>query len=75
MVVKLKIKEIRESKNISIRELSELTGIERHRLADIESDVDNILFIEMLVIAQNLGITILDLFEAEPIEIGGIGEI
>lgn len=75
MVVKLKIKQARESKNISIRELSELTGIERHRLAEIESDVDKILFIEMLVIAQNLGITILELFEAEPIEIGGIGEI
>ncbi len=75
MVVRLKIKEVRESKNISIRELSELTGIERHRLAEIESDVDKILFIEILVIAQNLGITILDLFETEPFEISGIGEI
>lgn len=75
MVVKLKIKEARESKNISIRELAGLTGIERHRLAEIENNVDEILFIEMLVIAQNLGITILDLFEAEPFEIQGIGEI
>ena len=55
MTVELKIKEIREQMGISIRELSEETGIERHRLAEIEEDVDKILFIEMLVIAENCG--------------------
>lgn len=55
MTVELKIKEIREQMGISLRELSEETGIERHRLSEIEDNVDKILFIEMLVIAENLG--------------------
>ena len=55
MTVELKIKEIREQMGISLRDLSEETGIERHRLSEIEDNVDKILFIEMLVIAENLG--------------------
>lgn len=75
MTVKLKIKEEREKLGISIRELSEMTGIERHRLSKIEEDVDEILFIEMLVISQNLGISILNLYELGKLDIKGIGEI
>lgn len=75
MTVKLKIKEEREKLGISIRELSEMTGIERHRLSKIEGNVDEILFIEMLVISQNLGISILDLYELGKLDIDGIGEI
>lgn len=69
MIVELKIKEIRESMGISLRELSEETGIERHRLAEIEDDVDKILFIEMLVIAENLGKKITDLYSAGNLEL------
>lgn len=69
MIVELKIKEIRESMGISLRDLSEETGIERHRLAEIEEDVDKILFIEMLVIAENLGKKITDLYNTENIEL------
>lgn len=69
MTVELKIKEIREKMGISIRELSEETGIERHRLAEIEEDVDKILFIEMLVIAENLGKKITDLYDTKNIEL------
>lgn len=69
MTVELKIKEIREQMGISIRELSEKTGIERHRLAEIEEDVDKILFIEMLVIAENLGKKITDLYDTKNIEL------
>lgn len=69
MTVKLKIKEIREKMGISIRELSEETGIERHRLAEIEDDVDKILFIELLVIAENLGKRITELYETGNIEL------
>lgn len=54
---------------ISLRELSEETGIERHRLAEIEEDVDKILFIEMLVIAENLGKKITDLYNTENIDL------
>lgn len=69
MTVQLKIKEIREEMGISIRELSEETGIERHRLGEIENDVDKILFIEMLVIAENLGKEISELYETGNIEL------
>lgn len=69
MIVELKIKEIRESMGISLRDLSEETGIERHRLAEIEEDVDKILFIEMLVIAENLGKKITDLYDTENLEL------
>lgn len=69
MTVELKIKEIREQMGISIRELSEETGIERHRLAEIEENVDKILFIEMLVIAENLGKKITDLYDTKNIEL------
>lgn len=69
MIVELKIKEIRESMGISLRDLSEETGIERHRLAEIEEDVDKILFIEMLVIAENLGKKITDLYNTENIDL------
>lgn len=69
MIVELKIKEIRESMGISLRELSEETGIERHRLSEIEDNVDKILFIEMLVIAENLGKKITDLYSTGNIEL------
>lgn len=69
MTVELKIKEIRESVGISIKKLSEETGIEKHRLAEIEEDVDKILFIEMLVIAENLGKKITDLYSTGNLEL------
>lgn len=69
MTVELKIKQIREEMGISIRDLSEETGIERHRLAEIEEDVDKILFIEMIVIAENLGKKITDLYSTQNIEL------
>lgn len=69
MTVELKIKEIRKQMKISLEELSEETGIERHRLSEIEEDVDKILFIEMLVIAENLGKKITDLYSTGNIEL------
>lgn len=69
MTVKLKIKEIREQMGVSLRGLSEETGIERHRLAEIETNVDKILFIEMLVIAETLGKKITDLYDTGTLEL------
>ena len=69
MTVELKIKEIREQMGISLRDLSKETGIERHRLSEIEDNVDKILFIEMLVISENLGKKITDLYDAGNIEL------
>ena len=39
MIVKLKIKEAREKAGLSLRQLEEETGIERHRLAEIEEEM------------------------------------
>jgi len=69
MTVELKIREIREQMGISLRDLSEETGIERHRLSEIEENVDKILFIEMLVIAENLGKKITELYSTKDIEL------
>lgn len=72
MLIIIKIKEARENKGMSLKELADLTGIRRQRLADIENHVvkeDEILFIEMLVIAENLGLSILDLYEVQNIEL------
>ena len=69
MTVKLKIKENREQMKISLRKLSEETGIERHGLSEIENDVDKILFIEMLIIAENLGKKITDLYDTGTLEL------
>lgn len=72
MTVEIIIKEIRENKGISLKELEEDTGINRKRLAKIENGevpVDKILFIEMLVIAQNLGKKITDIYRTGEIEL------
>lgn len=72
MIINIKIKEMREFSGISINELAEDTGIDRRRLARIENkeiEIDKILFIEMLVIADSLGVSILSLYEVTDIEI------
>ncbi len=78
MTIKIKIKEIREEKGISLRKLEEDTGIERERLSNIENNeisADRISLAEMIVISENLVSSIMDLYELESIEIKGIGEI
>lgn len=66
------IKQVREEKGISLRELAEETGIDRHRLSNIEDgivEINEVLFIEMLVIANELEKTVLDLYKVKNIEI------
>lgn len=78
MTIKIKIKEVREQKGISLRKLEEDTGIERKRLSEIENNeisAEQISLAEMIVIAENLVSSIMDLYELENIEIKGIGEI
>lgn len=78
MNVRLKIKEVREKEGMSLSKLEEETGIERHRLVDIENgkvEFGKILFIEMLVISLGLGKEITELYELEHLELKGIGEI
>lgn len=72
MQVELIIKQVRERKGISLRELEDLTGIDRQRLSNIENkkvELENISFIEMLVIAENLAVKITELFIVIHIEI------
>ena len=72
MQVEIIIKQVRERKGISLRELEDLTGIDRQRLSNIENkkvELENISFIEMLVIAENLAVKITELFIVRHIEI------
>lgn len=72
MQVEIIIKQVREKKGISLRELEDLTGIDRQRLSNIENkkvELENISFIEMLVIAENLAVKITELFIVRHIEI------
>lgn len=72
MIIKIKIKEMREFLGISINKLAEDTGIDRRRLAKIENKeiaLEQILFIEMLVIADCLDVSILSLYEVTDIEV------
>lgn len=66
----MKIKEVREKKGISLRELERRTGIDRHYLADLEKmPADEILVSEAIFISQALGVTIEDLFVVTTLEI------
>lgn len=77
MTIKFKIKEKREERGMSLRELEEKTGIEREHLSDLENNkitADEVLFAEMVVIADALAFRITDLYELGSIEIKGIGD-
>jgi len=76
MIIKFKIKEKREERGISLRQLAEETGIDRKYLSEIEENkipADEILFAEIIVIADALGFRISDLYDIEKLEIKGIG--
>jgi len=76
MTIKFKIKEKREEKGISLRELGEITGIDREYLSDLENNkipADEVIFAEMVVIADALAFKITDLYELGNIEIKGVG--
>lgn len=66
MVMKLKIellmKQIREEKNISLRELSKRTKISDSHLSSIERQEKEPGFYKMVAIAQSLGVTTEDLY-------------
>lgn len=72
MTVEIKIKEVREERKISLRKLEYETGIEREYLSDIENKkipADEILFIEMLLIAEALACSITDLYETRTLRV------
>lgn len=77
MTITFKIKEKREERKMSLRELADITGIDRDYLSDLENNkipADEVLFAEMVVIADALDFSITQLFDIGSIEIKGIGE-
>lgn len=55
--MRIMIKQVREELNVSLEELEDNTGIERHRLSQLENnkvEIEKILFIEMFLIADSL---------------------
>lgn len=70
MIIENKIKEARESKNVNLMELAELTGIARNRLTKIEeSSVDKINVAEAILIAKSLHLQIEELFLIQNVEL------
>lgn len=70
MIIENKIREARENKNISLIQLAELTGIDRHRLMAIEElSVDKINAAEVILIAKTLEIQIEELFLIQNVEL------
>ena len=68
MIVKFKIKEKREEKGMSLRQLAEETRIDRNYLSDVEENkipADEVLLAEMIVIAEVLDFIISDLYDIE----------
>ena len=66
----MKMKEVRENKGISLRELERRTGIDRHYLSDLEKlPADEILLSEAVFICDALGVRIEDLFVVTTLEI------
>ena len=77
MTITFKIKEKREERKMSLRELADITGIDRDYLSDLENNkipADEVLFAEMVVIADALDFSITQLFDIGSIEIKGVGE-
>lgn len=77
MTITFKIKEKREERKMSLRELADITGIDRDYLSDLENNkipADEVLFAEMVVIADALDFSITQLFDIGSVEIKGIGE-
>lgn len=67
--IEIKIQEIRKKKNISLRKLEKLTGLERHYLSNLEhSEASEIKLDEIILIAMGLGTTIEKLFDIKNIE-------
>ena len=70
MIIENKIRETRESKNINLIQLEELTGIDRHCLIKIEElSADKINVAEAILIARALEIQIEDLFLIKSVEL------
>lgn len=65
MNIIMKIKEIREDKNITIEELSQKTGISIDKLISIEEGNINTAFSNIAIIAHILNVKIEDLYIEE----------
>lgn len=60
--VGLKIKSIRKQQNLTQEQISELTGIDRSYISDVERGIRNISIVNLEKIAKALQIQIFELF-------------
>lgn len=65
MKIKIKIKEIRKNRNITLKELSKKSGISTTHINDIENNLKSPGLFSMIVISQALKVDINDLFDIE----------
>ena len=70
ITIEMRIKQIRKTLKVSLENLAEKTGIERHYLAELENmEADEILLAEAILIAKALEVAIEELFVVKDVEI------
>lgn len=62
MEIKIKLKEIRQDKNISLKKLSYMTGISTSHLNDIENNLKQPSFSIMVKIARSLKVELQEMY-------------
>ena len=65
MEMRIKLKEIRKSKNMSVIELSKLSGVNRQHIYDIENWTVTPKVTTVCKLAKALGVKIEDIFECK----------
>lgn len=65
MYIKILLKEIRKEKNITLRELSEMTGISKTHLNSIERNEKMPSLKIAVIIAKSLSVTVEELYKVE----------
>lgn len=73
MIMKLRIREIRQARDLTLQELADKAGLSRSYLTEMELGAKTINAIRMGQIAKALGVTVADLIPSEqyPIEVVG----
>lgn len=63
MIIEYLIKEIREAKGLTLRQLSKKTGISNGYLSEIENNAKNPSFINMVLISKALNVDLKELYK------------
>ena len=68
IIVKFHIREVREEKGMSIRQLAELSGVSKSHISDIESGRKMPTIYVLCVLAVAMGVQLGELFSCEQLE-------